>query len=66
MGFLSRGQRRWSWAGFVALSAHRPAAAWLLPADSWLLSVTVAGLVAMVIIADDVERRRRATADADR
>jgi hypothetical protein len=56
-GFLSRGQRRLAWIGFGALAAEAPAVAAWARDDSWLLSVTVAGLVAVVIIADDAERR---------
>ena len=59
-GFLSRGQRRLAWVGFGALAAEAPAMAAWARDDSWLLSVTVAGLVAVVIIADDAERRRTA------
>jgi len=32
--------------------------AWAVPGDTWLMSVAVAGLVAAVIIGDDVQRRR--------
>ena len=54
------------WPGRLRRS-HRPCAAYgrLVPDDSWLLSVTVSGLVAMVIIADDTARRRSATPDTD-
>jgi hypothetical protein len=64
-GFLSRGQRRLAWIGFGALAAEAPATAAWARDDSWLLSVTVAGLVAVVIIADDVEWRRGAHVEPD-
>jgi hypothetical protein len=57
-GFLSRAQRRWAWLGLVTLGLHAPVAAKLLPDASWLLSVCVAGMIAVLIIADDLERRR--------
>jgi membrane protein implicated in regulation of membrane protease activity len=65
VGFLSRRQRRLAWVGFGALAVHAPLMAWLVPDDTWLLSVTVSGLVAMVIIADDTQRRDSATPDTD-
>ena len=64
-GFLTRGQRRLAWVGFGALAAEAPAIAAWARDDSWLLSVTVAGLVAVVIIADDAERRRGAAVESD-
>lgn len=59
-GIFSRRQRRWAWFGFLALALHAPVVAMVLPDDSWLLSVTVAALVAFVIIVDDVQRGRSA------
>jgi hypothetical protein len=56
VGIFGRKQRRWAWIGFLLLALHAPIVALLLPDDSWLLSVTVASLVAFVIIVDDVER----------
>ena len=56
VGIFGRRQRRWAWVGFILLALHAPVAALLLPDDSWLLSITVASLVAFVIIVDDVER----------
>jgi hypothetical protein len=64
-GFLSRRQRRLAWAGFVTLAAEAPAMAAWVRDDSWMLSVTVAALVAVVIIADDTERRRAASVKPD-
>ncbi len=57
-GILSQIQRRWAWVTFFLLAAYAPVVAVLLPDDTWLLSVTVAALVAFVIIVDDTERRR--------
>ena len=56
VGIFGRRQRRWAWMGFILLALHAPFAALLLPDDSWLFSITVASLVAFVIIVDDVER----------
>jgi hypothetical protein len=56
VGIFGRRQRRWAWLGFILLALHAPVAALLLPDDSWLFSITVASLVAFVIIVDDVER----------
>ena len=61
-GFLSARQRRWAWFGFLLAALQAPLAARLLPDDSWLFSLCVAGMVATVIIADDSRRRRPATA----
>lgn len=72
VGVLGRNQRRWAWIVFVALAGYAPVVAYVLSAplvahtlsqDSWMLSVTVAGLVAVVLIVDDA-KRRRATAGA--
>jgi hypothetical protein len=57
IGLLSRLQRVLSWVALVALSAQAPVAARLLPDDSWLFSLVVAALVAVLIIADDRGRR---------
>jgi len=54
---LSRRQRVLSWIGLVLLAAQAPVAAKLLPDDSWLFSVVVAALLAVLIIADDHTRR---------
>ena len=56
VGIFGRRQRRWAWTGFILLALNAPVVARLLPDDSWLLSVTVASLVAFVIIVDDIER----------
>jgi hypothetical protein len=69
VGVLGRNQRRWAWIGFLTLALYAPLVAYALnvplvaytmPPDTWMLSVTVAGLVALVIIIDDVKRRRPA------
>ncbi|MGE5826938.1 MAG: hypothetical protein ACM30G_01055 [Micromonosporaceae bacterium] len=57
-GFLSRRGRVWAWLGFLVMAAYAPVTAVLATDDSWLLSVTVAALVGVVIVADDTERRR--------
>jgi hypothetical protein len=58
-GLLSRGQRTLAWIGFIALAVLAPFSARLLPDASWLFSVVVAGMVGVLILADDAERRRR-------
>jgi len=58
MGFLSRVQRRWMWIGFTVLAVYAPFAARITEDASWLLSVTVAGMLAVVLVADDTESRR--------
>lgn len=60
-GFLTPRQRKLAWLGFVLLALQAPVAAKLLPDDSWMLSIVVAIMVATVILADDVTRRRAAT-----
>jgi len=55
---LSKAQRRLAWFGFVLLGAYAPVVAYAKPDDTWMLSITVAGLVAMVLIIDDFRRRR--------
>jgi hypothetical protein len=69
VGVLGRNQRRLAWIAFLALALYAPVVAYALnvplvaytmPPDTWMLSVTVAGLVAFVIIVDDVKRRRSA------
>jgi hypothetical protein len=62
IGFLGRRGRLWAWLGFMVMAAYAPVMALVAPDDSWLLSVTVAALVGVVIVADDTERRRFATA----
>jgi hypothetical protein len=57
-GILSRVQRRWAWIGFILLAINSPIVALAIHDDSWLLSVTVAAIVAFVIIIDDSQRRR--------
>jgi hypothetical protein len=57
-GFLSERQRRFAWLGFLVAAVQAPLAARLIDDASWLFAVVVAVLVATVIIADDVQRRR--------
>lgn len=59
-GVLSPRGRVWAWVGFVALALYAPLTAMLMPDDSWLLSITVAAMVGVVLVADDNERRRYA------
>lgn len=61
-GFLSSRQRRWAWFGFLLAALQAPLSAHLLADASWLFCLCVAGMVATVIIADDAQRRRPATA----
>jgi len=63
LGLLSRRQRVLSWVVLVSLSAQAPVAARFLPDDSWLFSLVVAALVAVLIIADDHGRRRAPSSD---
>lgn len=58
-GILTARQRRWAWLGFVLTALHAPISAVLLDDDSWLFSVCVAIMVAIVILADDGARHRR-------
>jgi hypothetical protein len=58
-GFLTARQRRWAWLGFILTALQAPLSARLLDDGSWLFSVCVAAMVAVVILADDSERRRR-------
>ena len=58
MGFLGKRGRLWAWVGFLALSIYAPVTAGLVGGDDWLLSVTVATMLGVVIIADDAERRK--------
>jgi hypothetical protein len=57
-GILNRVQRRWAWVGFILLVINTPIVALASTDDSWMMSVTVAALVAFVIIIDDVQRHR--------
>lgn len=66
VGILGRRQRILAWVGFFALAVYAPLIAFAgaglkqygLPPDTWMFSATVAGLVAFVLIIDDVERRK--------
>ena len=57
-GFLTERQRRFAWLGFLLAAFQAPLAARLIDDASWLFAVTVAGVVAAVILADDAARRR--------
>jgi hypothetical protein len=61
-GFLSERQRQVAWVGFFLAALQAPMAAKLIDDASWFFAVVVAGLVATVIIADDLQRRRPAPA----
>ncbi|HEY3007560.1 MAG TPA: hypothetical protein VGJ63_05775 [Micromonosporaceae bacterium] len=56
-GFLSRRQRRWGWAGFVATALQAPLSAHFVSDGSWLFSLVVAGMVGVVLAADESARR---------
>jgi hypothetical protein len=60
-GFLSVRQRRLAWLGFLLVAVQAPVSASVLLDDSWLFSVVVAMMIAIVILADDNMRRRPAT-----
>jgi hypothetical protein len=60
-GILSVKQRRLAWLGFLLVAIQAPVSAKLLPDDSWMFSVVVATIVAIVILADDAMRRQAAT-----
>jgi hypothetical protein len=57
-GFLSEGQRRLAWVGFLLAAFQAPLAAKFVDDASWLFAVVVALVVATVILADDAQRRR--------
>jgi hypothetical protein len=59
-GILGPRQRRLAWVGFLLLAAYSPVVAWLQPDDTWLMPITVAGLVGYVLIVDDLIRHRAA------
>jgi hypothetical protein len=56
-GFLSSRQRRLAWLGFFLAAVQAPVAARLVNDASWLFCLCVAGMVAVVILADDARRR---------
>jgi hypothetical protein len=62
-GILSRRQRVLAWVGFLVMAAYAPVMAYAMPDDTWLLSVTIAAIVAFVILVDDRERHRRPAAE---
>ena len=57
-GFLTRAQRRLAWLGLTLMALYSPVVARVATDDSWMLSLTVAALIAFVVVMDDVERRR--------
>jgi hypothetical protein len=57
-GFLSERQRRLAWVGFLLAAFQAPLAARIIDDASWLFALVVALVVATVILADDVTRRR--------
>jgi hypothetical protein len=57
-GFLSERQRRLAWVGFLLAAFQAPLAARIIDDASWLFALVVALVVATVILADDVIRRR--------
>lgn len=59
-GILRPRQRRLAWVGLLLLAAYAPVVAWLWPDDTWLMPLTVAGLIGYVLIVDDVLRHRAA------
>lgn len=68
MGFLTAVQRRCAWVAFILLAIQTPIAAKALTDESWTMSLAVAGLVAVVILADEAARGtkvRRETPPAD-
>jgi hypothetical protein len=64
-GILRPRQRVLAWVGFLVLAGYAPVVAWLSPDDTWLLPITVAGLVGYVLIVDDVIRHRRVASPID-
>jgi hypothetical protein len=64
-GFLSERQRRLAWVGFLLAAFQAPVAASLINDASWLFAVVVALVVATVILADDNQRHRPATAELE-
>ena len=63
MSLLTRPQRLMAWVGFVATALMSPIAAAISDDASWLFSACVAGIVAIVILADD--RARRGAGESD-
>ena len=59
-GFLTAVQRRCAWLAFLLLAIQTPIAATALTDDSWTMSLAVAGLVAVVILADEAARGQKA------
>jgi hypothetical protein len=59
-GFLSDRHRRFAWLGFLLAAFQAPVAARVIDDASWLFSVCIAIMVATVILADDMARRRPA------
>ena len=46
------------YAPVVAYALRVPFSTYTIPSDTWVLSVTVAALVGLVIVVDDAHRRR--------
>jgi len=63
MGFLTTVQRRIAWVAFLLLAIQTPIAAKALTDDSWTMSLAVAGLVAVVILADETYRGQKVRRD---
>jgi hypothetical protein len=57
-GFLTSQHRRLLWLGFFLAAVQAPVAARMVNDASWLFALCVAGMVATVILADDVRRGR--------
>jgi hypothetical protein len=55
---LRPAQRVWAWIGLLALCVHSVVVAYKTHDDTWMLSITVAVMVAMVIVIDDRRRHR--------
>ncbi|HEY2947117.1 MAG TPA: hypothetical protein VGJ53_01760 [Micromonosporaceae bacterium] len=60
-GILSRRQRHWAWAGFVMTASQAPLSAHFVSDASWLFSLVVAGMVGVLLAADESARRPTGT-----
>jgi hypothetical protein len=60
-GLFTRGRRRLAWVGFFVLAAYTPVISWLTGDDTYLMPLTVAGMVGYAIVVDDHLRRTRTT-----
>jgi hypothetical protein len=61
-GLFTPRRRRLAWLGFVLLAAYAPLTSWLTRDDTYLMPLTVAGMIGYAIIVDDHLRRRAAKA----